>query len=402
MKKLFCSLCLLLSLYVATAQAPQAINYQAVARSSMGILIPNQQITVRFTILEGSATGNMMYQETATTTTNNYGLFTLGIGLGIPSFGTFSGINWTTGLLKYLKVEIAVGGAGSSYAVQGTTVMLSVPYSLYSEKTRLIGGNAVTITNGNTINAAYKGLSGVRISNDTISGAYTGVNGVAVNGSVISGAYTGTNGVAVSGSVISGAYVAGTGISITGNVISATGGGGGSQWLPDANGIYYQNPLGGVGVGGNTESNGALTVTQRASGGFTGGIILKSSDTWHTVMRMDNSSVSPANSYQIQVAGSSNTAVPVGGFAIYRATSSPGGSNDRFVLVTDGTDNTYVGIGSYANRATAPKSRLHVFAGDVNIDQIGSGIILKSPNGSCWRVTIDNTGNLVRTAITCP
>ena len=52
--------------------------------------------------------------------------------------------------------------------------------------------------------------------------------------------------------------------------------------------------------------------------------------------------------------------------------------------------------------AEQPKSKLHVFNGDVNVDQIGSGIILKSPNGSCWRVTVDNAGNLVRTAITCP
>jgi hypothetical protein len=380
MKKIILSLAFLTSIFIATAQVPQAINYQAVARTSLGLLLPNQQISVRFTILEGSATGNMMYQETATTTTNNYGLFTLGIGLGTPSFGTFSNINWATGLLKYLKVEIAVGGAGTSYAVQGTTVMLSVPYSLYSEKTRLIGGNAVTITNGNTINGAYKGLSGILISNDTISGAYTGTNGVAVNGSVISGA-----------------YIAGSGINISGNVISATGGGGGGNlWIPDANGIYYQNSLGGVGIGGNTESNGALTVTQRATGGFSGGIVLKSSDTWHTVMRIDNTSTSPFGSMQFNLAGSGNSAMPARSFSLYD------GMANRFIWNTDGTNNGFLAIGSPAGVAQLAKSRLHVFVGDVNIDQIGSGIIMKSSNGQCWRITIDNTGNLIRTAITCP
>jgi hypothetical protein len=48
-----------------------------------------------------------------------------------------------------------------------------------------------------------------------------------------------------------------------------------------------------------------------------------------------------------------------------------------------------------------PQSRLHVFNGDVNIDEIGSGIIMKSPNGKCWRVTIGNDGGLITTAIAC-
>ncbi len=402
MKRILIALLFLCNFFIVTAQAPQAVNYQAVARTSLGLLLPNQQISVRFTILEGSATGNMMYQETATTITNNYGLFTLGIGLGTPSFGTLSNINWTNGLLKYLKVEIAVGGSGSTYTVQGTTVLLSVPYALYSEKTRLIAGNAIAITNGNTIAATYKGLSGVRISNDTITGAYKAVSGVRISNDTIFGAYTGANGVAVNGSVISGAYVAGTGINITGNIISATGGGGSNYWLPDANGIYYQNSLGGIGVGGNTEGNAALTVTQKTTGGGSAAAVFKGNDTWQTVIRLDNSSGATASSYQIQNAGVGNTAIAPGGFAIYRATNSPGGVNDRFVISTDGTDNAFLGVGSYTNKATTPKSRLHVFAGDINIDQIGSGIILKSPNGQCWRVTIDNAGNFVRTAITCP
>lgn len=56
-----------------------------------------------------------------------------------------------------------------------------------------------------------------------------------------------------------------------------------------------------------------------------------------------------------------------------------------------------VGIGT-----TTPRSKLEIQGGDVYINNISSGVIMKSPNGSCWRVTVDNTGNLVRTAITCP
>ena len=71
----------------------------------------------------------------------------------------------------------------------------------------------------------------------------------------------------------------------------------------------------------------------------------------------------------------------------------PGGSLERMTL--DKTGN--LGIGTIT-----PKAKLEVTNGDVYVNNSTKGIILKSPNGGCWRVTIDNTGNFVRTAITCP
>jgi hypothetical protein len=113
------------------AQAPQALNYQAVARNNDGSVVAGQSVRVRFSILDGSATGATVYQETHQTSTNNFGLFTLSIGKGSVGSGIFSGINWATGS-KFLKVEIALGGAG--FQLQGTTQLLSVPYALYAEK----------------------------------------------------------------------------------------------------------------------------------------------------------------------------------------------------------------------------------------------------------------------------
>jgi hypothetical protein len=69
------------------------------------------------------------------------------------------------------------------------------------------------------------------------------------------------------------------------------------------------------------------------------------------------------------------------------------GGFDRLVINNVGN----VGIGN-----SDPKAKLEVKDGDVYVNDPTKGIILKSPNGSCWRVTIDNTGNFVRTAITCP
>lgn len=73
--------------------------------------------------------------------------------------------------------------------------------------------------------------------------------------------------------------------------------------------------------------------------------------------------------------------------------TSPGGSTERMRIVSNGN----VGIGTQA-----PKAKLQVTDGDVYIQNPNRGIILTSPNGSCWRVIVDDFGNLVRLNITCP
>ena len=65
--------CIFLLLFVAfatilAAQAPQAINYQAIARNSAGNPVVNQAISVRFSILQGSTSGTVVYMETFTPT----------------------------------------------------------------------------------------------------------------------------------------------------------------------------------------------------------------------------------------------------------------------------------------------------------------------------------------------
>lgn len=70
------------------------------------------------------------------------------------------------------------------------------------------------------------------------------------------------------------------------------------------------------------------------------------------------------------------------------------GANPHLVIKETGN----IGIGT----TTDINSKLQVKGGDVYIDDISSGIILKSPNGNCWRVTVDDSGSLVRTPITCP
>jgi hypothetical protein len=55
-----------------------------------------------------------------------------------------------------------------------------------------------------------------------------------------------------------------------------------------------------------------------------------------------------------------------------------------------------VGIGT-----DMPEAKLQITDGDVFIESIDRGIIMKSPDGQCWRGTLDNNGNLNFTAIDC-
>jgi hypothetical protein len=59
-------------------------------------------------------------------------------------------------------------------------------------------------------------------------------------------------------------------------------------------------------------------------------------------------------------------------------------------------------LGNMGIGTADPASRLQVTDGDVFIENINKGVIMKSPNGNCWRMTINNDGSVNTTAITCP
>jgi len=130
MKKLFTLSALLLLLATAHAQSPQAIPYQAAARSSSGEALVSTTISVRFSIHDATADGTVVYSETHSVTTSAQGMFSVNIGQGTPETGTFTAINWGTNA-KYMQVELDPAG-GSIYISMGTQQMLSVPYALHA------------------------------------------------------------------------------------------------------------------------------------------------------------------------------------------------------------------------------------------------------------------------------
>jgi|GEM_PF-767513 len=133
---------ILFSCAVAIAQAPPGINYQTVIRNATGQLVQGS-VSVRISVLQGSASGNVVYCETHGGQTNANGLLTLVIGNGTPLIGSFGQIDWSAGPY-FLKTETDPQGQ-NNYSLVGTSQMLSVPYALYAEHTPSRGKTSIYI-----------------------------------------------------------------------------------------------------------------------------------------------------------------------------------------------------------------------------------------------------------------
>ena len=109
------------------AQAPKGFNYQAVVRNSAGQLMANRMVSVRISIMQGSANGTTVYQQTESVNTNGNGLFTLVVG---ENSNDFANINWGRGPY-YILSEIDPNG-GSNYTLSTSQKILAVPYAHYA------------------------------------------------------------------------------------------------------------------------------------------------------------------------------------------------------------------------------------------------------------------------------
>jgi hypothetical protein len=135
-------------------QAPASFKYQAVLRDARGNIKSNSSVSHVISILQGSASGTVVYSETQNTITDGYGLINLEIGKGTATVGTMSGINWSTG--TYF-IKISVDGVE-----MGTSQLLSVPYALYASKAANgFSGSYLDLTNKPVLfDGAWSSLTG--------------------------------------------------------------------------------------------------------------------------------------------------------------------------------------------------------------------------------------------------
>lgn len=121
----------------------RGINYQAVAIDEEGLeiagmdingqAIRDKTIAVRFSILSGGEYGAVLYQEIHTTNTDPHGLFSLIIGDGIVTGGTYIrliDIPWSTAD-QFLKVELDIKNDGN-FKLMSIQQFMAVPYAFYA------------------------------------------------------------------------------------------------------------------------------------------------------------------------------------------------------------------------------------------------------------------------------
>jgi hypothetical protein len=151
MKKIFTLIFAVTITALGFSQAPNSMKYQAILRDAAGAIKASTNTTIVVSILQGSATGTVIFTESHSVITNAYGLVNLEIG-SVNSAG-FTAINWAAG--PYF-VKIAVDGTE-----MGTSQLGSVPYAKYAE----IAGNGFS---GN-----YNDLTGLPVlSTVATSGSY--------------------------------------------------------------------------------------------------------------------------------------------------------------------------------------------------------------------------------------
>lgn len=157
---------LLAAAILATLQAvgqPTGFNYQAALRTSNGEPIPNKQIAARISLQDELQ--NPYYTEQHNITTNEFGVFSIVIGEGLPISGSFEAIPWQTTNI-YLQTEVDVEKNENFALVGQATKLQTVPYALFAQ-------NAIQGATGNGIESVSFNPTGTLTFAFTNGATYT-------------------------------------------------------------------------------------------------------------------------------------------------------------------------------------------------------------------------------------
>jgi hypothetical protein len=171
--------------------------------------------------------------------------------------------------------------------------------------------------------------------------------------------------------------------------------GNGTQWSDTTNNIYYTS--GKVAIG----SSNPQALLQVNNSSRIGHNVLITGET--PTIRMSDTALT-GNGVIIGIAGESNDLISGSEKGDVVFTNEAYGTGGGYIFGTRVpsqacvkiTNDCKVGFGT-----DQPVSKVDVKGGDINIEDIGSGVIMKSPDGQCWRLTVSNAGAPVFTSIAC-
>lgn len=152
MKNLFTIFFALIVSGIAFGQSPDKMSYQAVVRDFDQFLLQDVTVGVQMSVMQGSANGTVVYQETHSTSTNANGLLTLEIGMGTAGTGVFADIDWAKGPY-FVECGIDITG-GTDYLLKSTSELMSVPYAKHAT-------TATKLTGAKTFKVGDKHLGGM-------------------------------------------------------------------------------------------------------------------------------------------------------------------------------------------------------------------------------------------------
>ncbi len=131
------------------AQIPEKISFQAVVRNAEEDPVREQTVSIRISILQGSADGDIVWSETLSVATDAHGV--VAFEFGNEQIGD---IDWENGPW-FIRTETDPAG-NTNYTVSATSQLLSVPYALYA------GSSRITVSETDPVFSAAFDLAGAK------------------------------------------------------------------------------------------------------------------------------------------------------------------------------------------------------------------------------------------------
>ncbi|WP_235299808.1 hypothetical protein [Portibacter marinus] len=334
------------------AQVPQAFNYQGVLRDLDGNPILNKEIALKLSIQNENL--ESIYSEIHELTTSASGVFSLQVGRGNAINGEFSEINWGNGSY-FLEIEIDQN-AGQDFQLFGISELLSVPYALYSQNTNMISGDGIEIIGNEILN-----IGDLDSLNE--------IQSLVLDGKTL----TISKGNSIDLPTLSSDLVAGEGLIIENDSIFNVGD------------LDASNEIQNLSISGDT-----LTVSKGNS------VTLPQTNRWdgygQSYMQILNGDFLGLEFHE-----------PLSSFFACGWSSDNKNSiitdvcNTFIIRSASGKTISLMTLDDQENRRIVQIDR----NGNVKLHSPNAGIILKSPNGSCWKKLVDNDGNWITEQVSC-